>query len=327
MNIDALQASLRRLAGELLQFADQTAIALDDSPGVKTHVLIDWENVQPSELECRQLVPEATDVWLFRGRTQKQVAGQYTSFGGRATEVAITRSGKNALDFHLSFYMGYIASKQPDARFVVLSNDKGYGPMLAHAMDLGFVVSQSCFTTARARKTAARKTTARTTTARTATTRATTARAPAAKKVTAPKAEMVVIEPAQNATPRPAKKAAAKKAGRTSPVARKAVAKAPAARKKTVAAKAPAKKTVAAAPTGGTSAAAPSRAKTKSLEQVLAILRKSSTARRPNKRTRLLSQIASLLGGDDAAAEAMIGRLVGDGYLTIDGMGAVGYRL
>jgi NTP pyrophosphatase (non-canonical NTP hydrolase) len=104
----------------------------------ETHVLVDWENVQPKDADIRALVPDVTDLWVFHGPNQKRVGTHHASFGERATFVPIARTGKNALDFHLSFYMGYIASRRPDARFVVLSNDKGYGPMLEHAADLGF---------------------------------------------------------------------------------------------------------------------------------------------------------------------------------------------
>ncbi|MBK6718005.1 MAG: nucleotide pyrophosphohydrolase [Burkholderiales bacterium] len=112
---------------------------------VETHVLVDWENVQPKEGDLRALVPDATDVWIFHGPNQKVDPESYGSFGSRVTPVKIARSGKNALDFHLSFYMGYIASRHPDARFVVVSNDKGYGPMLEHAKELGFSARQAAF--------------------------------------------------------------------------------------------------------------------------------------------------------------------------------------
>lgn len=156
----------------LLQLADHTAIDLKRAVGRKlqknakkyppvrpgrpsaghaavpteTHVLIDWENVQPGETDLRDLVPDATDVWVFHGPAQRRVAERYASFGERATPVQIARTGKNALDFHLSFYMGYIASRHPHARFVVVSNDKGYGPMLEHAGELGFAARQVGFT-------------------------------------------------------------------------------------------------------------------------------------------------------------------------------------
>lgn len=54
----------------------------------------------------------------------------------------VSRAGKNALDFYLSFYMGYITSRNPEARIVVIANDQGYGPMLDHAKELGFDARQ-----------------------------------------------------------------------------------------------------------------------------------------------------------------------------------------
>lgn len=44
------------------------------------------------------------------------------------------------MDFHLSFYTGYIASKNPGAMMLVVANDKGYEPMLKHARAMGFAV-------------------------------------------------------------------------------------------------------------------------------------------------------------------------------------------
>lgn len=58
------------------------------------------------------------------------------------TPVPISKSGKNALDFHLSFYMGYIASRNQQAKIVVVANDKGYKAMLEHAKAMGFAVRQ-----------------------------------------------------------------------------------------------------------------------------------------------------------------------------------------
>ena len=107
-----------------------------------THILLDYENVQPTEVELRAMVPEATRVWVFHGPHQKQVEQRFASFGTGMTTVPISKTGKNALDFHLSFYMGYIASRNQQAKFVVVANDKGYEPMLEHAKVLGFAVRQ-----------------------------------------------------------------------------------------------------------------------------------------------------------------------------------------
>ena len=110
--------------------------------GPVTHVLLDYENVQPSEEELRELVPEATNVWVFHGPHQKQIERRFSSYGGGMTAVPISKTGKNALDFHLSFYMGYIASRNQEASIVVVANDTGYQPMLEHAKAMGFAVRQ-----------------------------------------------------------------------------------------------------------------------------------------------------------------------------------------
>jgi hypothetical protein len=41
------------------------------------------------------------------------------------TLVPRSGQGPNALDFHLSFYLGYVAARHPDAVLVVVANDRG----------------------------------------------------------------------------------------------------------------------------------------------------------------------------------------------------------
>lgn len=132
-------------ATSVTEHVDPNKVENSMPPPPQTHVLVDWENVQPKDQDIQALVPSVTDVWLFHGPNQKNVALNQTLFGQRATLVPITRAGNNALDFHLSFYMGYIASRNPQANFVVVSNDKGYLPMLEHAQILGFSVRQTGF--------------------------------------------------------------------------------------------------------------------------------------------------------------------------------------
>ena len=110
------------------------------APGPKSHLLIDWENVQPKGPELRALVPEGSDVWLFHGPQQKVDASSHLLAFGSSKVILVPRSGtgKNALDFQLSYYIGYISARQPQERFVVVSNDTGYDPMLEHARELGF---------------------------------------------------------------------------------------------------------------------------------------------------------------------------------------------
>ena len=275
---------------------------------VETHVLVDWENVQPRESGLRALVPDVTDVWIFHGPNQKVDPESYGSFGSRATPVKITRSGKNALDFHLSFYMGYIASRHPDARFVVVSNDKGYGPMLEHAEELGFSARQAAFGATKPSANGAPM--------------FTLAPAPAAKK-TAPADKKTAAKAASNAKPKPAAKAPAK-----SPVKApsKAAAKSPA--KKAAAKNAPAKT---AAKTTATKTAAPKSTapanKVRGLEHVVASLKKTQS--KPARQAALLAMIKSLLVAkdDDPIIQKVLNDMVAGGKITINDTGAVRYSL
>lgn len=287
---------------------------------VQTHVLVDWENVQPKATDIRTLVPEVSDVWIFHGPSQKRVGADQTSFGDSVTLVPISRAGKNALDFHLSFYMGYITSRHPEARFVVISNDQGYGPMLEHATELGFAASQVGFAS---QKAPAKKTVPSQVTAKKP--------APARKvaqpraKVPPPKAAPPKKPPAAPKTPKPI---GAKKA---TPVAKAHVAAKPAKTKapatKVAGAKVPAVK---AKPRPQAPVVIPKQSgqeAEKAYAHVVASLRKSIN--KPARQARLHGAVKSLLNGgkaDVAQVQSVVDRLVSDGHLTIDSKGAVVMR-
>ena len=81
------------------------------------YVLIDYENVQPSALSV--LEKEHFKVIVFVGASQVKVsfdvAAQLQRLGPSATYVKISGNGPNALDFHIAFYIGQLASVEPDA--------------------------------------------------------------------------------------------------------------------------------------------------------------------------------------------------------------------
>lgn len=109
------------------------------------HALVDFENVQPSFEELGRLAPGFTDVWLFHGPNQIKQAQRWTSTNDRVALVPRTGRGPNALDFHLSFYLGYVAARHSKAQLVVVANDRGYDPMIAHARLLEFSVRRVGF--------------------------------------------------------------------------------------------------------------------------------------------------------------------------------------
>lgn len=97
-------------------------------------VLIDYENVQPEAMSV--LVEEHFNVIVFVGANQTKVtfdvASALQQLGDRAEYVKISGNGANALDFHIAFYIGQLASKHPDAFFHIVSKDTGFDPLIQH---------------------------------------------------------------------------------------------------------------------------------------------------------------------------------------------------
>ena len=278
----------------------------------QTHVLVDWENVQPKDLDIRALVPDVTHVWIFHGPTQKRVADNQQSFGNALTLIPITRSGKNALDFHLSYYVGYISSRNPSAKFVVVSNDQGYGPMLEHAQELGFSASQLGFVVP---KTATKK----------AVVKKVAVKKPSVKKIDPVKKSVLI-----NKAPAVKKATKAVKVTATKTSVVKKITSVPV--KKTVSgksksqkpAKPPAVSAVINKPTPVVSKKLPVVDAEKIYSHVLASLRKSKN--KPSRKARLFGVVKSLLGVekvDDVRVERLVQRLIDDGHLVIDANGAV----
>jgi len=52
--------------------------------------------------------------------------------GGRANYVHLSQAGRNALDMHIALYLGRMLQSYPNARFHIISKDRGYEPLLSH---------------------------------------------------------------------------------------------------------------------------------------------------------------------------------------------------
>jgi PIN domain len=280
----------------------------------KLHVLLDFENVQPSMDELAQLVPGFTDVWLFHGPHQLPQSLAIAATHAGVMLVPRSGTGKNALDFHLAFYLGYVAAKNPDAQLVVVANDKGYDPMIAHASaTLGFAVRRVGFKAPKvAKKVAAKKAPAK---------QAVRAAKPAAPPATLAPAAQAPAKPVP-AKKAPAKRVAAKKVPAKTPSkkapaqkvpAKKATAK-NAAAVKAPAAKAPSAKKVAAQNAPAAPKAPAAKAVRTPADKVLARA-KASFAKmgknRPTKFASLLRHLKSIVGqaATQADADALSRRL------------------
>jgi len=289
-----------------------------------THVLLDYENVQPTEDELRAMVPDASQVWVFHGPHQREVEQRFASFGADVTAVPISKPGKNALDFHLSFYMGYIASRNQASAMVVVANDKGYEPMLEHAKSMGFAVRQVGHGQAKPA----------------ASVKATPAAKPAAQKVAAKKAPAKKAAAKQPAVKQvPAKKVVAKTAAVAAPAAKKAPAKKAAPTTRMVAETATgsvAKKAAVAGAGGGSSGpvlspassppASRSSVSADVLKKVIDNLRKMGD-NRPVKPASLRRALKSFLGAEtaDDSIEVAFGKLIAAGVVAVSAASGVSY--
>lgn len=314
--IDVPQAVRDKLARNAVKYPAKRTVPRVSStrasvPG--THVLLDYENVQPSDAELRAMVPDVGQVWVFHGPHQREVEKRFASFGAGATAVPISKSGKNALDFHLSFYMGYIASRNPDSKMVVVANDKGYEPMLEHAKAMGFVVRRQPHgevkapaKKAAAKKVAAKKAPAKKVAAKKAVAKPAAAKQPAAKKVSANAVPAKKAAPAKKSAP--AKKVAAEApapAAKGAPVVAPVVAKGVAA-----------KSTVLVPDSGAT------------LKKLTDSLRKMGD-KRPTKPASLWRSLKSFLGvgATEEAVEVALARLIEEGVVKVDSVKGASYPM
>ena len=108
-------------------------------------VLIDYENVQPEAMSA--LVEEHFNVIVFVGANQAKVSFDVASalqqLGDRAQYIKISGNGSNALDFHIAFYIGELASRHPNAFFHIVSKDTGFDPLIQHLKTRKILASRS----------------------------------------------------------------------------------------------------------------------------------------------------------------------------------------
>ncbi len=99
------------------------------------HVLIDFENLQPEQLD--EWAKPHLNIWLFIGAHQKKMDISLSESLCRLQEVVknihfihIQQAGKNALDFCLAYYIGRITIEDDNADIVILSKDAGYDSLI-----------------------------------------------------------------------------------------------------------------------------------------------------------------------------------------------------
>lgn len=97
-------------------------------------VLVDFESVQPASFSL--LTPDYFRLKVFVGATQSKLSFELVAaiqqLGERAEYIKIAGVGRNALDFHIAYYIGRMAAERPEAFFHIISKDTGFNPLIQH---------------------------------------------------------------------------------------------------------------------------------------------------------------------------------------------------
>jgi hypothetical protein len=109
-----------------------------------TMLLVDFENVGKIDLAA---VPDGYVVALFFGAAQKSVPKEFLQAALKLRErfvsIDIEGQGKNALDFHIAYYLGQYLTQSPKTPCVILSKDRGFDPLIKHLGLRGFSVRRA----------------------------------------------------------------------------------------------------------------------------------------------------------------------------------------
>jgi hypothetical protein len=114
------------------------------------HILIDLENVKPTAADFDLVREPQYRLWLFRGPHQNKFDAEIMEvlqpLGDRVKHVRSAKSGKNALDFLITFTLGRLVQEGKTAaaptgkalRFVIVSKDSGFDALLGHVQESGY---------------------------------------------------------------------------------------------------------------------------------------------------------------------------------------------
>lgn len=125
---------------------ERRPVGCQGKQGVQTHyVLIDYENVQVKSLAL--LKDGHFRVQVFLGpknlKLHRELVFAMQAFGDRGQYIVLEAHGKDALDFHIAYYLGVLAAADPTGFFHVISKDTGFDPLLQHLKARGVSAARS----------------------------------------------------------------------------------------------------------------------------------------------------------------------------------------
>ena len=95
--------------------------------------------MQPDSLAAVEQAKFSVIVFVGASQTKIpfEIADALQQMGPNAAYVKISGNGKNALDFHIAFWIGQLSSRFPSAAFHIISKDNGFDPLIAHLKERG----------------------------------------------------------------------------------------------------------------------------------------------------------------------------------------------
>ncbi|RIA36192.1 hypothetical protein DFO61_0654 [Ectopseudomonas oleovorans] len=109
------------------------------------YVFIDYENVQATSL--RLLQPDHFKLRVFLGPNNTKLPTELVTaihrLHDRAEYIQMDTPGANALDFHITYYMGVLSAEDPAGYYHIISKDKGFDPLIKHLKSRGITVIRS----------------------------------------------------------------------------------------------------------------------------------------------------------------------------------------
>ena len=100
------------------------------------YVLVDFENVQPDSLAVLATGQFRVKVFVgasqAKGRISFELVHSMQALGANAEYVKIARTGKNAVDMHIAYYVGRLLEKEPGAVVHIVSKDTDFDPLIEY---------------------------------------------------------------------------------------------------------------------------------------------------------------------------------------------------
>jgi hypothetical protein len=105
------------------------------------YVLVDFENVQPDSLAALATGQFRVKVFVgaaqAKGRISFELSDSMQMLGANAEYVKIARTGKNAVDMHIAYYVGRLLEKEPGAIIHIISKDADFDPLIEYVRAKG----------------------------------------------------------------------------------------------------------------------------------------------------------------------------------------------